>query len=202
MPGKPGGFSTKRRADYLLKVRKQAQALAELLADTRYDCWRDDGEDVSDEENYEMQFASDLQSALNFTRSESTELLLAYKIDGLGVNKLPWDFPHCHLVDLLNEVVSWTHESDYWGRGFQSSKAIRQSGPGSRTIYFNCTFYEGFLRRTGVEIPFEILANIANTALELPFDDIISAETARKQVTRYLDRVGRPPPPLTEDPPF
>ncbi len=202
MPGKPGNMPSKRRADYLLKVRKQAETLASLLADTRFDCWRDDGKDITDVENIETKIAGDIQSALSFTRSESTELLFAYRIDEFGVSELPWDFPNCHLVGLLNYVVEWTYESDLWGRGFQSSKAIRQAGSGARAIYFNCTLYEALLRRTGVKVPFEILANIANTALELPFDDIVSAETARKQVTRYLDRVGRPPPPLAEDSPY
>ena len=57
--------------------------------------------------------------------------MVAYKTDGASINELPWDYPDCHLVELLHGVVLWTHESDHWGRGFSSSKSIRQAGPGA-----------------------------------------------------------------------
>ncbi len=201
MPGKPGNIPPKQRAEYLNKVRKHTRILIDLLADTKFDCGFDDGKYIEGYEEVEKSFARHLETAVDATTG-GYDYFVAYNIDQDGASQLPPDYPDCHLVNLLHHVVQWTDESDRWGRNFVSSEPIRQAGQFAAVIQFNCIFYKDYLTETGVEIPFKILANIANVALELPYEEIISAETARKQVTRYLDRVGRPPLPLLEDTPF
>lgn len=195
MPGKPGNMSPKQRTQYLESVRHHAQALIELLGDTRFDCAWDGAKMIdTEEEGIEEKIGERVLSAQSFVDSESGggDIPVAYSATPNGLYQLPWDHPESHLTEILHEVCAWTHDDDYWGRGgLVSSRGIRQTGPRARVIRFNCMLYEAFAR-VGIEMPFPLLATVANVALELPADRQTDEDTVRKQVRRHLKREGHP----------
>lgn len=117
----------------------------------------------------------------------------------------PPDYLDRHLVATLRQVCAWTRDCEYREQeGMPPRSPIRRTGPGVRVVNFNCKLYEALARRE-IEIPFPILATVANVALELPENQQIDEDTARKQVRRHLDRVGdeQPIPPQEDsDTPF
>lgn len=196
MPGKPGNMPPKQRERYLQKVRHHALALAELLEDTCFGCEWDEGKEIDLEgsENVEQEIGEYVASAARFAAAEPEggNILVAYDADPDGLYQLPFDYPHSHTTGILRDVVEWTYYDDRWGRaGLISSSPIRQSGEKARVTYFSCTFYKR-LARHGVEVPFPILATLANVCLALPVEQQVEEDTVRKQVRRFSEREREP----------
>jgi hypothetical protein len=195
MPGKPGNMPPTKRTQYLESVRHHADALINLLNDTRFDCAWDGATKVdAEDDNAEGKIGEHVLSAQSFVNSEpgGGDIPVAYVATPDGLYKLPWDYPHSHLSETLYDLCLWAQDDGYWGRGgLTSSKFIRQKGPKARVIYFNCQLYEQFVR-VGIEIPFPVLATVANVALNLPVDRQTDGDTVRKQVRRNLQRERHP----------
>jgi hypothetical protein len=192
MPGKPGDMPPKKRAQYFDSVRHHAEALISLLSDTRFDCAWDGATKLDrEQEGVEGEIAKLVLAAQRHVDDcdrPGDYIPVAYGATDEGLYELPWDYPHSHLIEILHEVCAWTREDDNWGRGGHvSSSTIRQTGPNARVIRFNCKLYEQFAI-FGIEIPFPILATLANVALDLPPDRQMDEDAVRKQVRRHLDR--------------
>jgi len=194
LPGKPGDMTKAKRTAYFERVRKHTHALIELLAGTRYSSnaetysGRNTGY-VIDDESLAQTVVRDLAD----WGDDEIGHVVAYHVDEDGVSRLPWHYPESELLDLLWEVIEWTHEDDGWGwgLGLSSSKPLEHAkGSSSKVVYFTCTLY-GLLARQGMKIPFAHLASAANVALELPAADEVDEETVRKQVRRHEARAMR-----------
>lgn len=184
LPTKPGDMTPAQRDAYFKRVRTHAYALYELLEGTRFD-------------NEYMSALSDKQlnrtldaSLYDWGEDEEDEgHTVAYQVTPEGKFKHPYNFPDSALTQTLMNVVGWTHWDDCWGDGvFDTSEPIAQSNSESTPIiYFCCTLHDWF-HRYGVEIPFRVLATVANVSLDLPIDREIDEEAARKQVRRFQKR--------------
>ena len=193
IPLKPGDMAQKQRDQYLQKVRRHAEALLELLEGTRYDCSGDEGTELDiDDPKIEKRIGDNVTGTARFAELRGYDFFLSYFARGDGrLFELPWDYPESCLTNQLHGVVAWTHKDDFWGRNLASSKPFQQSFRKLRPQHFNCTLYED-VGRYGVKIPFRVLAAITNVALELPPEQQVDEETARKHVARYLERRDDP----------
>lgn len=186
MPGKPGNMPPKERAAYLSKVRSHAEALVELLKDTRFSVG--DIGPLIEEEDQERS----VMRALSDWGEDEQGHVVAFWVDEDGLYQMPWDYPDCHLTEQLRSLIAWTQDDDYFDRSImRSSKPISHSrSRGTKAIYFTCTLYED-LERRGASIPFSLLATVANVALRLDVDEMLDEDTVRKQVRRYQARSGK-----------
>ncbi|HXG27265.1 MAG TPA: hypothetical protein VNJ47_00250 [Nevskiales bacterium] len=190
LPEKPGNMSVKQREKYFAKVRLHATALRDLLNDTLFD-YTPFSELVIDQEKLADTVVRDLQP----WGDDETGHVVAYWVDDDGVRRMDWDYPQSHFTELLFNVIEWTRQEDFWGRGgLMSSAPIGQANsPNMRTIYFNYTLYSSLLR-DGISIPFALLATTANVALDLPAHLLVDEDTVRKQVRRVEARLRKEAP--------
>lgn len=184
IPGKPGDMTPNQRQAYFKKVRTHTKALQELLEDTRFDFM--DMSAVS-----ERQLNRPLSSALRSWGVEEQDEghVVAYQVTPEGQFQHHYSYPENALTEILGRVMEWTYWNDNWDGGIGSTSApIAQSNSERMPIiYFCCTLFDWF-KRNGVEIPFPILATVANVALDLTADDLVDEDTVRKQVRRYQKR--------------
>ena len=176
-------MSPKSRGVYLAEVRRHATELLKLLRETKFD--RNPLGELS-EENLARPLSSFLGS---WGEDESSEgHVVAFHVDEDGASTMFYDYPDGALSNTLSDLIDWTHWDDYWGGGIISSAPIAQANAKSLpTIFFTCTLFEK-LAYYGLEIPFPILATVANVALELGKDEQTDEESVRKQVRRYQAR--------------
>jgi len=115
--------------------------------------------------------------------------IVAFNVGINGVYRMHYDYPGSNLTETLAELYEWTFWDDQWdGRIFSSSTPIVQTNSDSaRVVYFTCSLYDWFTQY-GVEMPFPILATVANVALDLGADEQVDEEAVRKQVRRYQAR--------------
>lgn len=187
IPGFPGNLTPAQRETYFKKIRVHAEALIELLRGSKFDHeWM--------QEIHDETLAKPLEKALySWGDDESDEgHTVAYQVTPEGSYRHHYDYPRNVLTGTLADLLEWTCWEDNWdGNWFGSSAPIAQVNCGSaQTIYFCCTLHDSF-RRHGVEIPFPILATVANVALDLPADKQVDEDTARKQVRRYQERLRK-----------
>jgi hypothetical protein len=85
--------------------------------------------------------------------------------------------------------MDWTYWDDNWDGGIWSTSAPIAQANSERMpiIYFCCTLFDWF-KQNGVEVPFPILATVANVALDLTADNLVDEDNVRKQVRRYQKR--------------
>jgi hypothetical protein len=97
-----------------------------------------------------------------------------------------YDYPECALVEMLVDLIAWTHWDDQWdGNPLTSSASIVQANRRSaKTIFFTCTMF-GKFNRDRIPVPFSLLATLANVALELPEQAQVDEDSVRKQVRRF-----------------
>lgn len=186
IPGKPGDMTPGEREKYFNKVRKHAYALMSLLMGTRYD-----GGGFEDREISESTLSKPLHELLYHWGEDEHEEghIVAFRVRPDGMYRSSINYPDGELCSNLVELTEWTHWNDQWdGNIFGTSAPIVQANSEStKLVYFSCTFYDT-LKSRGVEIPFSILASVANVALDLSPDDQADEETVRKQVRRYQAR--------------
>ncbi len=184
MPNKPGNIPPAQRNAYFTKIRKHAAALRKLLEDTMFD--ESHMEKLNDEE-----LNKTLDNKLyNWGVEESDEgHVVAFRVMRDGVYQYHWTYPESELTATLAYLEEWTYWDDQWdGSFFSSSAPIAQANSDSvKAVYFNCMLFEWFERR-GIEIPFSILATIANVALDIEPDKQLDEDAVRKQVRRYQSR--------------
>jgi hypothetical protein len=187
MPKKPGDMTRKQREAYFAEVRKHADALVSLLADTRFD--RDPCSDVDlDTPDFVRKYLSGWGE-----ETPGEGLTVAFQVYPSGeVTEHHYTYPDGALTDTLERLLEWTRWDDQWDGAVFSSSAplVQANGKSKKTIYFNCMLYER-LSRAFNEFPFAMLATIANVALELSLDEQVDEETARRQVRRYQERVRK-----------
>lgn len=184
LPNFPGNITPAQRAAYFDKVRKHSRALMELLRGTKFD--RTDMRELSEEE-LEAPLAKKLW---NWGDDEDDSgHIVAFAVTPDGEYEMPYDYPRSSLTETLAELHEWTHWEDQWDGNFLASSApIAQANSSStRVIYFTCSLHD-WIKRQGAEIPFPILATVANVALNLGADEQIDEEAVRKQVRRYQAR--------------
>lgn len=186
LPQKPGNLTPGQREAYFEKVRKHANALCELLEGTKFD--RPFLSELS-----EKTLGKSLGDALSdWGPDESDEgHTKAFQIKPHGKFEHRYDYPLNVLTESLSEVMDWTRWDDNWdGNLFATSAPIAQANAESTPIvYFCCTLHQHF-HGYGVEIPFAILATVANVALELPPERQVDEDSARKQVRRFQARIA------------
>jgi hypothetical protein len=185
MPSFPGNLTAKQREAYFGKVRGHAQALIGLLRNTKFD--REYLEEIP-EKTLARPLAKELTSWADDEAEEGHTV--AFQVTPDGAYRHHYDYPHNALSSTLCDLLEWTHWEDNWdGNWFGSSAPIAQANASTTpTIYFCCTLHDSF-RQHGVEIPFPLLATVANVALDLSDDRQLDEDTARKQVRRYQERL-------------
>jgi len=188
LPGKPGNMTAAARAKYFDKVRHHTQALIHLLSDTRYssNAATFAGRQIGDAIEEDDLAATVVRNLADWGEDEIGHVV-AYYVDEDGVHPLPWNYPESELLDLLWEVIEWTHEDDGWdwNFGLSSSKPLANvKQPSAKMVYFVCTMYET-LEYHGMAIPFPQLATLANVALNLSDAEQVDEDVVRKQVRRH-----------------
>lgn len=186
LPGKPSNMTPAMRETYFKKVRRHANALIDLLENTRYESGG-----FRDRELTEEELSKTLREVLNNWGDDEDEEghVVAFLVQPIGRFQSSIDYPEGTLSSNLSELVNWTYWTDQWdGDIFGTSAPIAQSNSESlRLIYFSCTLYDTLFQR-GAEMPFPILASVANVALNLGPDEQADEETVRKQVRRFQAR--------------
>ena len=183
-PGKPGNMTPANRDAYFRKIRSHAAGLMELLDQTRFDveCPR---------ELTERELEKTLGDTLyDWGDDEALEgHVVAYLVTPDGRFSLHYDYPESALKETLGRLIDWTYWDDHWdGNILKSSGPISQVGSqGARIVYFSCSVYDWFDGH-GVQMPFPILATLANVALKLPPDQQADEDRVKKQVRRYRAR--------------
>ena len=187
-PGKPSDMPPKQRAAYLEKVRKHAEALMELLADTQFDRHIfHHGATSIDPDKLEEKVLSDFRSAVSFSRSEMGGIMLAYETGDDGeVYKHGAFFPDSALVNTLSDLVEWTKLDDHHDLLF-SAKPVKQSGIRGRKSAYLAKLYVS-LKRENLDMPYTHYASAANVALDLDADEELDEDSARTQINRMLKR--------------
>jgi len=184
LPNFPGNLTPAQRDAYFEKVRKYTLALMELLRDTKFDTGI--SQEVTDDE-----MDAPLGDKLRHWGDGESEDgdIVAFNVGINGVYRMHYDYPGSNLTETLAELYEWTFWDDQWdGRIFSSSTPIVQTNSDSaRVVYFTCSLYDWFTQY-GVEMPFPILATVANVALDLGADEQVDEEAVRKQVRRYQAR--------------
>jgi hypothetical protein len=186
LPGKPGNYPPKERAAYMLRVRKHAEALIELLVGTTFEGGGPVGDYISDDDLPE-EVRRQLQS--RGVDEEPDGRPETFWVDREGIRRTHYFYPWSAITDLLGEVVNWTYQDDYVSPGGTISSAPIQHARSASTniIFFNCTLYQS-LDQNAAAMPFSVLATIANVALQLPADECVDEDAARKQVRRFQAR--------------
>jgi len=192
-PGKPGNMNPKRREEYFEQVRKCVLDLETLLTGTRFDragkgLGYEDLSDADCDRSFESFFEA--RGVGNVDGPDDAVVAFFGKMDGTR-ELLDWNFPESNLTDTLRRVYDWTFWDDWWDDNFWLSSApIVQAGTERSIVsYFTCMLHDWF-RGYGVDIPFPVLATVANVALQLPADSQTDEDTVRKQVRRYQKRMG------------
>jgi len=187
MPGKPGNMTPAQREAYFKKVRHHASALRELLEETRFD--RDWKSELSDEE---LNRSLD-ESLYDWGGDEPDEgHVVAYLVTTEARYQFHYNFPDNALMGTLFNVIEWTHWDDQWDDNIFSSSApiVQANAESARGVYFTCTVHDWFAWH-GADMPFTILATLANVALDLDADSQMDEEAVRKQVRRYQARKSK-----------
>jgi hypothetical protein len=197
LPGKPGNLPPKEREKYLLQVREHAQALINLLKDTRFDGH------IHGDEIPEGDLLKKVQQDLQPWSDQDDGRVVAYYVDEDAVYSLGWDYPASHGVIHLRDLVEWTYWDDCWDGSFLKSSApiAQANSASSKIVYFTCTLHSQ-LRRWGMTIPFPVLATLANVALKLPVASQVDEEAVRKQVRRFEARIAAVNKAREEEDPF
>ena len=184
LPGKPGDMTPTKREAYFKKVRSHAEALIALLEGTRFD--NDYMSEVSEEK-----LSRPLHRALASWGDDEYEEghVVAFQVTPDGAYQHHYNFPENMLTETLYSVLSWTHWDDAWDGGIWSTSApiAQANSESTQAVYFNCTLFDWF-QRNGVQIPFPILATVANVALDIAPERQLDEEAVRKQVRRYQAR--------------
>lgn len=184
LPHKPGNMTPGQRKLYFDEVRKHANALIELLQETCFDRGPSSAFGVELKQLDPDEFATTLQEAASWS-GMGNELVLAFEAQDGEIYQLPWYYPDGYLIEFLHFVNEWTYWDDCWTDMLRSSKPIAQARTANaKVIYFTRTVYSN-LKRYGLTVPFNLLADLTNVALDLPEDQEINEDTARKQVRRY-----------------
>lgn len=187
MPGKPGDMTPKQRDEYFGAVRKHALALIELLDQTTFDGGVETP--LTDD-----QLEKTLDKALNHWGDDEDEdgHIVAFRVTPFEKYALHYNYPSCALVQTLYELREWTYWDDNWdGRYWGSSAPIVQSNSKStRVVYFTCSLHADFLEK-GLDMPFPILATLAEVALNLSEAEQVNEETVRRQVRRHQERIAQ-----------
>lgn len=187
MPGKPGNLTPGERSAYFKKVRKHTHALMELLQGTRFD-------QASMYELEEVELDQPLSKKLySWGDDESDEgHVVAFVVAPDGVFEMPYTYPSSHLVHALYDLCGWTEWDDQWdGNPLKSSDPISHANSSNApAIYFTRVMFEKF-NGQGVDVPFTLLATLANVVLQLPSESQMDEDTVRKQVRRYQDRMAK-----------
>lgn len=187
LPKKPGNLPPALREKYFSDVRKHANALQLLLKETVFD--RTSAGKVS-ESDLLSPFGEILGDHSPYEDQESEFVTFEVTHDGVLVHGS--QFAERRLTKTLDDVIAWTRESDHWdGLVFSTSDPIAQSNS-ARTpiVYFTCTLFDWFEGR-GLEIPFPMLATIANVALDMRIDEQLDEDAVRKQIRRHQSRQAR-----------
>ena len=184
MPNKPGNLPPASRNAYFEKVRKHAGELRELLEDTIFDgshMHRVPQEDLDKP-------LGDVLYGWGVEEPEEGHAV-AFRIHSEGLFQYHWTYPQSELREILAYLLEWTYWDDQWDGSFFTSSApiVQANSEGSRAVYFNCTLFDWF-QKHGIEMPFPILATVANVALDLSVDKQLDEDTVRKQVRRYQAR--------------
>jgi hypothetical protein len=192
-PGKPGNLSRKRRAEYFERVRKCALELETLLSGTRFDRagWGFGQKDLS-ETDCERPLESFFEDrGIGNIDGPDCGVVAFYGTMSGTRELLDHNFPESHLTDTLRRAYDWTFWDDWWDDNFFLSSApiIQSETERSMVSYFTCMLHD-WLKGYGVDIPFPVLATVANVALRLPPDAQADEDTVRKQVRRYQQRMG------------
>lgn len=184
LPGKPGDMTPTQRDAYFKKVRSHIGALLELLGGTKFDnaLMTELSEDELDRPLHK-----ELYSWGDDEHDEGH--VVAYQVTPEGKYRHHYDFPDNMLCETLFNAYEWTYWDDNWDGGIWSTSApiVQANSDSTPIIYFCCTLHEWF-RDKGVQVPFGILATVANVALDLPADKQIDEDVARKQVRRFQQR--------------
>ncbi len=184
LPGKPGDMTPTKRGAYFKKVRSHAEALILLLEGTRFD--HDYMSEVRDEK-----LNRPLHRALaSWGDDEDDEgHVVAFQVTPDGVFEHHYDFPENMLTETLHSVLSWTRWDDSWDGSIWGTSApiAQENSESTQAIYFNCTLFD-FFQKSGAEIPFPILATVANVALDIAPNKQLDEDAVRKQVRRYQAR--------------
>lgn len=187
LPGKPGNMTPAQRAAYFTKVRSLAHELRDLLYGTRFD-------NPLMTELSESALDRALEKELDSWGDDESDEghTVAFQVTPDGVFRHHYDYPDNVLTETLFNVVEWTCWEDQWDGGvFSTSAPIAQANSESTPIiYFCCTLHDRF-RERGVEMPFAMLATVANVALDLPVHKQADEDAVRKQVRRYQQRLAR-----------
>jgi hypothetical protein len=157
------------------------------LRNTKFD--RDDIEDLSEQE-LDMPLGEVLWS---WGDDESEDgHIVAFNVGANGRYRMPYDYPRSHLTETLTDLLEWTYWEDQWDGSFLTSSApiVQENRETVTVIYFTCSVYEWFANH-GVEVPFPILATVANVALELKASAQVDEDAVRKQVRRYQARKAK-----------
>lgn len=187
LPGKPSNMTPAQRSTYFDKVRKHALALMELLRETKFDC--SDMRELTEEE-LDKPLASKLGS---WGEDENDDgHVVAFTVTPDGAYEMRYDYPNSNLTNTLWELYEWTHWDDQWdGAIFTSSAPIVQvNAESARIVYFTCSLYDWFSKYK-MEMPFPVLATVANVALALGANEQVDEDAVRKQVRRYQERVAK-----------
>lgn len=199
LPSKPGDMTPAQREAYFKKVRSHTNALRELLDGTRFDnyylCEMREGE-----------LEKPLHKVLSSWGDDESDdgHVVAYQVTPEGRFEHSYNFPDNALMETLFNVIDWTYWEDGWGGGiWETSEPIAQANSESTPIiYFCCTLHDWFHSK-GVDIPFRVLATVANVALDLRVSKQIEEDAARKQVRRFQQRRAKAkqerPPGLLRD---
>lgn len=184
LPSKPSNMAPAARAAYFKKVRQHASALAELLAETRFDrIFKTALEDA------DLNKTLDAELYRWGDDEQEDGHVVAYLVDPHGKYRFDHDYPESALCSTLHAVLDWTYWDDQWDGSIFGSSApiVQQNSASTPIIYFTCMLHDWFLRY-GVEIPFPLLATLTNVALELNVDKQVDEEVVRKQVRRHQKR--------------
>lgn len=192
-PGKPGNMSRKRRAEYFKRVRKCALELATLLSGTRFDRG---GEGLGHTALTDAECNKSIDSFFedkgvgNIDGPDDAIVAFYGTADGTR-ELLDWSFPESNLTATLWRVNDWTHWDDWWDDNFWLSSApiVQAETERSMVSYFTRMLHDWF-KDYGVDMPFPVLATVANVALQLSPDAQTDEETVRKQVRRYQQKMG------------
>lgn len=187
LPGKPGNMTPAQRDAYFKKVRHHADALSELLAETRFD--RDWKSELDDKD-----LEKPLGDALYQRGDDESDdgHVVAYLVTPDARYQFHYNYPDSALTETLGNLVGWTYWDDQWDDNIFASSApiVQANSESARVVYFTCSVHDWFAGY-GVEVPFPILATAANVALGLDADDQVDEETVRKQVRRHQARQAK-----------
>lgn len=185
LPTKPSNYPPAQRAAYLEKVRKHADALRTLLEATKFDR-------LHESELSDIELDRTLNQSLQSwgIAEEEEGHIVAFRVTRDGKFKLHFAYPSSDLTNLLWEVTDWTHWEDQWDGALVGSSAsiVQANAATARVVYFTCSVFDWFSSHGG-QIPFPVLASVANVALSLGPDELVDEDTVRKQVRRHQARV-------------